>query len=68
MFNPLPKTPQDYRDRAETCERLANTGGEATRETMQYLALRWRTLAFEEEAKAKTYKRRPPAEPLSSSV
>jgi hypothetical protein len=66
MFNPPPKTPQDYRDRAEACEHLASTGDEAARETMRYLAMRWRTLAF--EAEAKTNKRSPPARPPSPPV
>ena len=29
MFNPPPKTPQDYRDRAEACDHLASIGDEA---------------------------------------
>jgi hypothetical protein len=67
MFNPPSKTAQDYRDRADACQRLADTAGsEQTRETMQYLALRWRTLAF--EAEAKTNKHHPSARPLPSSV
>jgi hypothetical protein len=67
MFNPPPKTAQDYRNRADACQRLADTAGsEQTRETMQYLALRWRTLSF--EAEAKTNKRSPPARPPSPSV
>jgi hypothetical protein len=48
------KTVQEMLDRAEACERLANTAvsGE-TRETMRYLALRWKTMAAEEAAKGK---------------
>jgi hypothetical protein len=69
MFNPPPKTPRDYRGRAEACERLAGIArNEASRETMQYLALRWRTLASEAEAKAKSNERRPAAGPPSPPV
>jgi hypothetical protein len=47
-----PKTPQDYRDRAAACERLADSVTSAeTREN--YLAVRWRALADEDEAKGK---------------
>lgn len=45
------KLPQDFIDRAEACERMAEDAVSAeTRETMRYLALRWRMLAAEAEA------------------
>jgi hypothetical protein len=50
-----PRTPQDYRERADECERLAaDAVMPATRETMLYLAARWRSLAAEAEAKAQS--------------
>ena len=49
------RTPQDYRERADECERLAaDAVMPATRETMLYLAARWRSLAAEDEAKAQS--------------
>ena len=52
MFTPKLKTPQDYIDRATACEALADAAiAPDTRETMLYLASRWRALADEEEAK-----------------
>ena len=45
----------DFRERANSCERLADTAiSPETRETMLYLAARWRTLAAEDEAKAQS--------------
>ena len=47
----LPTTPQDYRDRATDCERVAQEAvSQETREIMVYLAERWRVLADEVEA------------------
>jgi hypothetical protein len=52
VFIPKPKTAQDYIDRATACEQLADAAiAHETRETMLYLAGRWRALADEEEAK-----------------
>jgi hypothetical protein len=64
MMIPPPKTPEDYRARAAACERLAAsaTSSEA-REIMHYLAMRWRTLADEDEAKRKP----PDSQALSST-
>ena len=46
MFIPKPKTAQDYIDRATACEQLADAAiAHETRETMLYLAGRWRALA-----------------------
>lgn len=46
----------EYKERAESCERLAETAASPfTRETMQYLALRWRILASEAEATIKDH-------------
>jgi hypothetical protein len=65
MVDPTPMKPHDYRDRAEACEGLAGTAGrEETRETMEYLALRWRIMAVEAEVEAKAKKSRPPATQL----
>jgi hypothetical protein len=48
-----PRTPQDYRDQAEVCERFAQEAiSPGTRETMHYLAPRWRALADEDDANA----------------
>ena len=45
-----PKTPQDFRDRATECERVAVAAtNPATRETMLYVASRWLALAAEDE-------------------
>ena len=52
MSHPTPQTIRYLRERAEACERLAETAtSPETRETMLYLALRWRALADEDEAK-----------------
>jgi uncharacterized protein involved in copper resistance len=54
MMTPPPKTPQDYRVRAAACERLAASATSSqSREIMHYLAMRWRALADEAEAKRK---------------
>ena len=54
MMTEQPKTPQDYRDRAAACEQRARTATHPeTREIMRNLALRWRQLAAEAEAKLK---------------
>jgi hypothetical protein len=54
-----PKTPQDFRERAAECERLAETAkNPATRETLLYLASRWRALAEEDEGQSKPRKRK----------
>lgn len=53
MFRPHPKTPEDYRERAAECERLAEDATPTTCETMLYLANRWRALADEDEARSK---------------
>jgi hypothetical protein len=46
----MPKTPQDFRDRADECERLAETAtSPEIRETMIYVASRWRALAEGDE-------------------
>ena len=46
------RTPQDYRERANACERQAESATHpATREILLYLAKRWRDLAAEDEAK-----------------
>jgi hypothetical protein len=53
-----PKTPQEFRERAEECERLAETATRPeTRETMLYVAARWRALVEEDEARVKPRKR-----------
>jgi hypothetical protein len=45
-----PSTPQDFRDRAAECERLAvEATNPAVRETMLYVASRWLALAAEDE-------------------
>jgi hypothetical protein len=45
------RTPQDYRNRANECERLTETAvSPETREILLYLAKRWRDLAREDEA------------------
>jgi hypothetical protein len=65
VFTPSPKTPQDYRNRTEACERLAQTAiSEETREIMLYLASRWRSLADQAEAS----KKHRPGNPLSPSI
>ena len=46
----IPATPQDFRDRAAECERLAATMQEpAARETLLYVASRWRAIADADE-------------------
>jgi hypothetical protein len=48
------RTPQDYPNRANECERLAETAvSPETREILLYLPKRWRDLAIEDEAKSK---------------
>jgi hypothetical protein len=43
----------EYIENAELCERIAETASSAdNRENMQYLALRWRMLASEGEARS----------------
>ena len=47
-----PTSPPECRVRAKACEELAETAtNPETRETLLYLAMRWRTLADEDEAK-----------------
>jgi hypothetical protein len=47
-----PKTPQDFRERAAECERLAEKAIRPEyRETLLYVASRWRALAEEDEAR-----------------
>jgi hypothetical protein len=46
-----PTTPGDFRARAEECERLAaEATSDTVRETLLYVAARWRILAAEDEA------------------
>ena len=41
-----PRTPEEYRDGAAACERLADEArDESTREIILYVAMRWRALA-----------------------
>ena len=48
-------SPLEYRQRAESCERLAQTAiSDATRETMLFLASRWRDLADQHDRKQKS--------------
>jgi hypothetical protein len=55
-----PMSIEDYRQRCEECERLAETATSPyVRETMRYLAVRWRNLADEEEAKER-HRPKPP--------
>jgi hypothetical protein len=50
-----PRTPQDYRDRANACERQAEAAtNPQTREILLYLAKRWRDLASRTKPKSKT--------------
>jgi hypothetical protein len=50
-IRPSPRTPQDYRDRANACERLAEAAtNPEIREMLLYLAKRWRDLAAADEA------------------
>ena len=72
MMNSPPKTPQDFRARAASCERLADSAtSPETRETMLYLASRWRALADQDEAKRKppdvSRAAQPQAQPSPSS-
>ena len=68
MMKPILRTSHQYRDRAAACERLArDTVSPVTRETMLYLAMRWRVLADEAEPRAKSinselYPLHPPSE------
>jgi hypothetical protein len=62
MMKPVLRTLREYRDRAAACERLADDAvSPETRETMLYLAMRWRTLADEADAK-------PRARPINSEL
>ena len=50
----------DFRERANSCERLADTAiSPETRETMLYLAARWHALADEDEARRRPLHGRP---------
>jgi hypothetical protein len=52
VSHPTPQILRYRKDRAEACERLAETAtSPETRETMLYLASRWRVLADGDEAK-----------------
>ena len=65
MSAPSPKTPHDYRARADECERLAaGATSPEVREIMLYAARRWRGLADEDEARRKSVK--PQAQASSS--
>lgn len=57
----MPPTPAaECRERTEACERVAKgTKSEHIRETMRYVASRWRALADEEDAKATPGKQQP---------
>jgi hypothetical protein len=58
------ETPQDFRDRAAECERLAATAtNPEARETMIYVASRWRALAEEDEKRLRS--RKPKTEPAA---
>jgi hypothetical protein len=47
-------TPEEYRERAADCDRLALEARRPhDREAMQYAAQRWRDMAEEEESKAR---------------
>lgn len=47
-----PTSAEEYRQRAEVCDRLAETARSPhIRETMVYVAARWRALAQEAEAR-----------------
>jgi hypothetical protein len=64
VSHPTPKTLQYLRDRAEACERLAETAtSPEVRETMLYLASRWRALAEEGEARQHPFRRTGPRHP-----
>ena len=65
MTQPPPRTPQEFRERAAECERLAASAPTPeTRETMLYVASRWRAMAEEDEARLKAPKRK--ANPASA--
>jgi hypothetical protein len=52
------ETPQEFRDRAAECERkAAEVSAPEFRETLLYVASRWRELADEDEARLKPNKR-----------
>jgi hypothetical protein len=53
--NTTPRTPSDFRERAESCERFAE-GSVAPdiREAMLYLAQQWRALADTDEERARS--------------
>ena len=60
------ETPQDFRDRADECERLAATAtSPEARETMIYVASRWRAMAEEDEKRLRLDK--PADEPAVSA-
>lgn len=64
VSHPTPQTLRYLRERAEACERLAETAtSPETRETMLYLASRWRALADEDEAKLHPSQRTGPRHP-----
>jgi hypothetical protein len=45
-----PKTPEDFRERAANCERMAaKTKDRQVRETFLYIASKWRALAADDE-------------------
>ena len=50
-------TPQDFRERADACERLADEAeNPRARETLLYVAARWRAMAAEDEGRQKPTK------------
>ena len=58
-----PMSINDYRQRAEECDRLAASATSShLREAMLYIVLRWRVLANEQEAKVRTAS--PPRSPV----
>jgi hypothetical protein len=55
MMKPILRMSHQYRDRAAACERLAQDAVSLeARETMLYLATRWRALGDEADAKPRT--------------
>jgi hypothetical protein len=55
----IPKTPQDFRERAAECQRLAEIAvNPETRETLFYVASRWRALAEEDEGRLQPHMRK----------
>jgi hypothetical protein len=51
----LPRTPETYRKQAEDCERVAAEASfPETRETLLYVAARWRSFADEDEAEVQS--------------